>query len=227
MLKITQERVRHTGEYRNWSLEEHIEQVYNVLRFQRNWPPLLVHRPGESRPAVHQILLDWKAGLGALHHTDWQGFLRRHQSLLSPLASLSRLGRLSDADIDLVCSIVRDLESFKNTQSRMLVFGSKAAHIHFPWLVPVMSSEVRQGLGNLMRSHSAEVNRCLGGETALQFSFTRPEECFRSFRHYVALGNWMCRDLDANKMLGVPRLKYDLHAKAFEWWVVSFEERRR
>lgn len=225
MLTINRSAVLQTAEDNGWSLENHVDRVYGTFRFRGGKPPKLVTRPGEVRPAIQQSLMDWNADLGARDRMDWDGFLAKHQRILTRLATLPRLGKLASRDIDTVCGVVEELENFKSTAGRKLVFGSKAAHFHFPWLVPVVSSEVHSGLAEIERTRGRDVEALVPG-TGRRFRYTSPEACSSCFRAYVVFGNVLVRDIDSRRFLGNwSSAKHDLHAKIFEWWVIAQRQR--
>jgi hypothetical protein len=221
MLTIEREALLRTAEATGWDLGGHIEWVYDTFCFRGGTAPPLVVRAGETRPAIQQSLMDWKADLGARDRMDWPGFLEAHQRILQGLAPLPRLGQLRPHDIDAVCAVVDALEGFKKTSGRALVFGSKAAHFHFPWLVPVTSSEVIEGLRWLEQRHPADIDALIPG-TGQRFEFNTPANRLRSYRNYVVLGNALTARIDSSTFFGdYPVADYDLHAKIFEWWVIS------
>lgn len=221
MLTIERDALLRTAETTGWDLGGHIERVYDTFCFRDGEPPPLVVRDGETRPAVQQSLMDWKADLGARDRMDWAGFLQEHQRVLQRLATFPRLGRLSARQIDSVCEVVDALEGFKHTSGRTLVFGSKAAHFHFPWLVPVMSSEVVEGLQWLENQHPRDIGAVVPG-SGPRFVFNSPTTRLRSYRNYVVLGNALTMGIDSSTFFGeYPVADYDLHAKIFEWWVIS------
>lgn len=219
MLRVTRGRVLSMTA---WSLENHIERIYDTMAYHGGKAPPVFRREGQTRYAVQQSLQDWNADLGARDRMDWRGFLENHRSILGCLANVPRLGRLRDTDVDAVCDVVGKLEDFKPTAARKLVFGSKAAHFHFPWLVPVMSSEVEQGLRVLQQDHERDLTKLLPDTGDWWFRFASPEQRAGSFRSYVSLGNALMRDIDTRDILGRRSPSYDLHAKVFEWWIVSF-----
>jgi hypothetical protein len=213
MLSLDRRSLLATARSTGWDLEGHVRRVYDTFGFRAGKPPRLFRRPGETRPAIQQSLMDWNADLGARDRMDWSGFLARHQRILRPIARLPRLGKLDDAGIDRVCEVVGELEAFKKTDGRTLVFGSKAAHFHFPWLVPVMSSEVADGLREVERAHGEDVRRHIPGE-GRRFGFTSADARRTAYRNYVQLGNAIMRDVDTRRLLrGVTDARYDLHAK--------------
>jgi len=224
MLKVDRRRLLQTARETGWDLRGHIERVYDVLRFRNGRFPRLIARPGEQRPAIQQSLIDWNADLGARDRMDWKGFLSRHQTILQPLTALPRLGRLDERGIDTVCTVVQKLEGFKKTLGRKLVFGSKAAHLHFPGIAPVMSSEVARGLAIIEKRYARELDGALPSPDR-RFRFQNAQACVQSYRNYVSFGNVLMRDIDSRTFLG-PRshASYDLHAKIFEWWVVAFAD---
>lgn len=221
MLAIDRRAVLKAADATGWDLEGHIQRVYDTFRFRGVRPPALVVRPGELRPAIHQSLMDWKADLGARDRMDWPGFLAGHGRILQPLATLPRLGLLDARAIDEVCAVVARLEQFKATSGRALVFGSKAAHFHFPGLVPVVSSEVAAGLQEIERRHPDDIARLVAG-TGRRFVFTNAANRQISYRNYVVLGNALTAGLDSQAFFGRrSSARYDLHSKIFEWWVIG------
>lgn len=222
MLQVDRDSLLETARETGWDLEGQIERVYATFRFRNGRPPKLVRREGEKRPAIQQSLMDCNADLGARDRVDWAGFLRRHQAILKSLAPLPRLGRLDHRGIDRVCAVVGELEDFKDTAGRKLVFGSKAAHFHFPWLVPAMSIEVEAALREIDRVERAALERLVPGRDR-KFLFSSPEARSASYRNYVVLGNEVMRDVDSRTFLDrLSTATYELHAKLFEWWVVAF-----
>jgi len=220
-LRPTRSIVPLVAEATGWKLHEHIDRVYDQLRYRAGRFPKLFTRPGEHRPAVQQSLMDFSADLGVRHKMDWPGFLRRHQAMLQPLAALPRLGRLSEAQIDTVVEVVAELDRFKHTKGCTLVLGSKAAHIHFPATVPITASEVVTGLKALQRSNEPELTAKLGRDGPW-FRFTDPVTRRLAYRHYVALGNAVMAEVDARRLLGMKKAPpYDLHAKLWQWFVIS------
>ncbi len=222
MLHLNREILLETAKETGWDLNGQIEHVYEAFRFRNGRPPKLVRRSGEARPAIQQALMDCNADLGAREGVDWPGFLRRHREILKRLADLPRLGRLDPEGIDRVCAVVGALEDFKDTAGRKLVFGSKAAHFHFPGLVPAMSIEVEAALREIDRVEREELEDLFPGR-GRKFLFSSPTSRRASYRNYVALGNAVMRDVDSHTFLGgYSSVTYDLHAKVFEWWVVAF-----
>jgi len=222
MLQLHRESLLETARETGWDLNGQIERVYEAFRFREGRPPKLVRRGGDVRPAIQQALMDCNADLGARERVDWAGFLRGHRTILKRLAPLPRLGRLDPDGIDRVCAVVGALEDFKDTAGRKLVFGSKSAHFHFPWLVPAMSIEVEAALREIDRVERTELVDLLPGR-GRKFLFSSPASRRASYRNYVALGNAVMRDVDSQTFLGgYSRAHYDLHAKVFEWWVVAF-----
>jgi len=218
-MKINVAATRAIGPSLGWDLPGHVDRVYDAFRFRGGHPPHLATRPGEDRPAIQQSLMDWKADLGARGRMDWSGFLAKHRRILQRISSLPRLGRLDEAGIARVCAVVDKLEDFKPTEARKLVFGSKAAHFHFPGLVPVMSSEVVSGLKKLAADHPNEVCHLLDDEP-VRFSQASAAESMATYQRYVRLGNALLRDVDD---AGFRRrlCAYPLHAKLYEWWVIG------
>jgi len=222
MLQLHRESLLETAQETGWDLNGQIERVYEAFRFRDGRPPKLVRRSGEARPAIQQALMDCNADLGARERIDWSGFLRTHRQILKRLAPLPRLGRLDPDGIDCVCEVVGALEDFKDTAGRKLVFGSKAAHFHFPWLVPAMSIEVEAALREIDRVERPALDDLLPIR-GRKFLFSSPTSRRASYRNYVALGNAVMRDVDSRTFLGgYSSAAYDLHAKVFEWWVVAF-----
>jgi hypothetical protein len=222
MLNLHRESLLETARETGWDLNGQIERVYEAFRFRNGRAPKLVRRSAESRPAIQQALMDCNADLGARERVDWPGFIRGHRELLKRLAPLPRLGRLGPDGIDRVCDVVAALEDFKDTAGRKLVFGSKAAHFHFPWLVPAMSIEVEAALREIDRVERTALDDLLPGP-GRKFLFSSPTSRQASYRNYVALGNAVMRDVDSQTFLGGhSSATYDLHAKVFEWWVVAF-----
>ena len=215
-LQITRQSIARTQATTNWDIQAHVDDVYERFRFRRGKAPPL------DTEALRSRLMQWKADLGARAGTqmDWAGFMLHHRAILQPLSTLPRLGRLTDNEVELVTSVVLHLESFKDTTGRMLVFGSKAAHFHFPGLVPIMSSEVRDGLKELARA-KANALKCYLPAHQQEFRFGSARQNLNSYRNYVALGNALCADLDAKKLLQRTSATFDLHAKLFEWWTAS------
>jgi exonuclease I len=78
-----------------------------------------------------------------------------------------------------------------------------------------MSSEVQQGLKEIQR-------RGLAG--SLRFAFTSERKRAEAYRNYVALGNREMRDVNSRRFLrGKTRTAYALHAKIFEWCIISYK----
>jgi hypothetical protein len=166
--------------------------------------------------------MHWKADLGARHRIDWTGFIRCHRDLLQPLAHLPRLGRLSEAHITLVYETVLRLDAFKGATQR-LVFGSKAAHFHFPGLVPVMSSDVERALRHLQGRLSGALREALD-QSGPWFRFSTPIGRRESYRHYLGLANRLMSEVDRKQLLdGICRVNYPLHAVIFDACIISFD----
>jgi hypothetical protein len=218
---VTRDSLRRTQAARpDWALEKHASEVYDVLRFHGTRPPPL-HR-GIRYPRIQHLLMRWKADLGARHRIDWPGFIRRHRNLLQPLARLPRLGRLSEAQIAFVCETVFRLDAFKGA-TRHLVFGSKAAHFHFPGLVPVMSSDVERALRCLQSDVSGALREALD-DSGPWFRFSTPAGRQESYRHYVRLGNRLTSEIDQKEFLdGICRVTYPLHAAIFDACIIAFD----
>jgi hypothetical protein len=130
-LRIDPGRLRMVGARLNWSLENHIERVYDEFHARDGRLPVVTTREGELRPGIQQSLMDWNADLGARHRMDWDGFLKNHRRILRPLLRLPRLGRLDRPGVERVCQVVETLESFKQTRKRSLVFGTPRACTRF------------------------------------------------------------------------------------------------
>jgi hypothetical protein len=222
MLQFDCRSLMDTAKATGWDLEAHVERVYEMFRFRDGHPPRLPRPSFGTHAAIQQSLMDCKADLGARAQIDWPGFLRRHQGILRPLAALPRLGRLDDHQIDLVCAVVARLEDFKQTAARTLAFGSRAAHFHFPWLVPVVRSDIEAALRAIDRNERAALQSLLPGRSR-KFLFSSPRSRAASYANYLRLGNALMRDVDSKTLLGaISSADYDLHAKVFEWWVVAF-----
>jgi hypothetical protein len=222
MLHIDRQSLLEAAKKTGWDLKGQIDRVYETFRFQNGHPPKLVRRVGEARAAIQQSLMDCNADLGAHGRIDWAAFLREHRDILKSLTSIPRLGHLDPCGIDAVCSVVGKLEAFKHTAGRKLVFGSKAAHFHFPWLVPAMSIEVEAALREIDRVERAALEELLPGR-GRKFLFSSPQSRSASYRNYVVLGNAVMRDVNSPSFLGpLSSATYDLHAKVFEWWVIAF-----
>lgn len=170
---------------------------------------------------LQQRLQDWQADLGARDRTDWGGFHQSYRKHLKPLIGMPRLGALDVRALQTVASVVGALETYKATIGRALVFGSKAAHFHFPWLVPVISSEVRRGLLALQRHHPVLLSEHFEGPTPW-FRFNSAPESAQSYANYLALGNSLMRSADGTA-IHHRKLAYGIDAKVFEWCVVAFD----
>jgi len=165
----------------------------------------------------------WNADLGARHLMNWKGFLKFHRLILKPLAKIEPMGYLQEKDIDKICSVVKKLEAFKPTKGQSLVFGSKAAHFHFPGLVPVMSKEVREGLYVYEKKQNKEMELVFPNSKRCSiFDFTTPENRFRSYRNYIYLGNYWMKNISIKDILGKEAPKYSLNAKIYEWSIIMY-----
>lgn len=220
---IDPERFRRTRTLRGWNLGWQVENCHVPFVPVRGAIPDHSKTPkGEKYSRLQRMLQIWNADLGARANMDWSGFLGGYRRTLKPLTNLPSLGALTEADLQRVLSVVAELESFKPTKGRALVFGSKAAHFHFPWMVPVISSEVRRGLSALERARP-EVLRAHLGARPDGFEWTGAEANRRSYEAYLRLGNALMRGVDARVVADAEDAPFDLAAKVFEWCVVSFD----
>jgi hypothetical protein len=134
----------------------------------------------------------------------------------------SRLGPLSEAQITLVCETVFRLDAFKGA-TRHLVFGSKAAHFHFPGLVPIMSSDVKGALRRLQVGLSGVLREVLE-DSGLWFRFSTPAGRQESYRPYVRCGNLLMSEVDHKQLLdGTCRVTYSPHAAILDACNISFD----
>lgn len=214
---ISRARFRRTVELRGWNLDRQLADCHDQFVPSGG---LIARRDA----ALKRMLQIWNADLGARHKMNWQGFFERYPRSLAPLLKLPPLGALSEAQIATVVRVVDELEGFKSTQGRALVFGSKAAHFHFPWIAPVISSEVQRGLRALQRQHESWLKAVLGG-AAPWFEFGDSVANRRSYEAYIRLGNRALQDVDLTKVIGKRSEPYGVHAKVFEWCVVSYDPR--
>lgn len=212
---ISRARFQRTVKLRGWNLDRQVRECHDEfvpsggVIFRRD-------------AALKRMLQTWNADLGARHKMNWPGFFERYCRILRPLLELPVLGELSAAQLATAVRIVDELETFKSTQGRALVFGSKAAHFHFPWIVPVISSEVQRGLRVMQREHASTLERFLGGG-APWFEFGSAPENRRSYEAYLRLGNGLMKGVDTAKVIGGRTEPYGVHAKIFEWCIVSFD----
>jgi hypothetical protein len=222
MLQVDRTRLLDAAKKTGWDLNDSIHGVYDSFRFRNGRPPPLAQYPGDPRTAIQKALMDCNADLGARNRIDWAGFSRKHQGILKRLAQLPRLGELEPSDIDRVCAVVEELEDFKQTTGRKLVFGSKVAHFHFPWLVPSMSGEVECALREIDRTERRALEGLMPGP-GRKFLFASAASMSISYRNYVVLGNVVMRDVDSGSFLGsADALGYSVDAKVFEWWVIAY-----
>ena len=223
MISITKKRFKKTIEHMkgSWSFEEHIREIYDPLRVRRRRFPSPAEEASQT-PLVQKKLVAWNADLGKRDQMNWSLFHERHRDILEKLFGLRHLGKLRRKDYDLVCQVLMELEDFKPSKGRSLVFASKSAHFYFPGLIPCTSREVREGLKALEKKKGEDLHALVpdGGRTL--FSFTTAENNLRSYRNYLALGNALCANLDPKDFLGKKTPSFDLHAKIYEWWVISY-----
>lgn len=185
-------------------------------------PDLTEPFDGDEYPAIRRLLMNWKADLGARDRMTWDAFLASYRKILQPALEMRRLGALDDRQIKKVVSIVNELENFKDTVGRKLVFGSKAADFHFPAVVPIMSSDVERGLKFLQRAHPEVLRKHLGANSG--FRFGSAVDNLQSYEKYVRLGNALMRDIDAWSVTGLTeRRSYGVDAKVFELCIVAFD----
>ena len=166
--------------------------------------------------------MNWQADLGARHRVHWHPFEREHHAILRSLRKLPSLGKLPPRNIRQVVDVVAQTDKYKVTKSKTLVFGSKAAHIHFPGLVPVLSSEVRRGLQVIEKRFSKELEDIVPAPLP-RFVFGSPGDNHTGYWYYIFLGNVLMSGIDSRQLLGNDcPVSFSLNAKVFEWWVVSF-----
>lgn len=207
---------------RGWDLAAQLRTSHDPFVPHAGTIPDHSTRPDGARCSLLQQRLQiWQADLGARDRTDWTGFHRSYRRLLEPLLALPRLGALDARELRMIADVVDSLESYKHTAGRALVFGSKSAHFHFPWLVPVVSSEVRRGLLALQRHQPHLLAEHLSGP-APWFRYQSAAETACSYGNYLALGNALMRSADG-VAIHRRRLAYGIDAKVFEWCVVAFD----
>lgn len=222
MTIISVDNFRAAGRARGWDLTQQLRHSHDPYIPRHGTIPDNARTPaGERYPTIRQRLQYWQADLGARDRVDWAGFLRDYRNLLRPLIDLPRLGGLSAREINVVVDVVDGLERYKQTSGRALVFGSKTAHFHFPWLVPIVSSEVRRGLLELQRTKASVLASHLPAK-ASWFRFATAAETRRSYRNYVLLGNALMRPVNGAAFHRKPP-SYGIDAKIFEWCVVAFD----
>jgi hypothetical protein len=222
VLKISKSRTNRTRRDRGWDPNEHNKYVYDVFSINKGVFQENCLERGNKNSRIREELTAWNADLGARDRMDWKGFERRHHYILGKLSKISRLGKLDPSQVTNICDVVYELDKFKNTETQTLVFGSKAAHFHFPGTIPVMSSEVRTGLVLLEKLHPAELHDLIPSPAKKKFRFGTQEKNYDSYWYYVALGNAMMRKINDRDYLRRKSTHYQLHAKVFEWWVISF-----
>jgi hypothetical protein len=160
-----------------------------------------------------------------------------YERILAPLCDLPRLGELTDKQVEIVALAVAELENFKPSLGRKLVFGSKAAHFVFPWLVPVISSDVVRGIENMRR---LQLDGAEGDFLAAFFGYKRsegvwvkfgddPEQNGAAYFEYLLLGNTLLKNFDDRDYMGKFGeslcLDFRIDAKLFEWALVSWDPR--
>jgi len=204
-----------------WDLPGHIRTVYQPFRCRNGVLPA-VSSDGKIRAQLKKTLMAWNADLGARDKMDWEGFFEGMEEILTPLARLPRLGLLDGEQLKAVALAVWQLEQFKHTKSGKLVFGSKAAHFVFPWLVPIVSSDVVRGIEDFRR-HSTAIDDIFGRKNTMKFG-SDPEKNLRAYFEYLDFGNHMLETFDCQIFLGSKvRVDFGLDAKMYEWLWVSLD----
>jgi len=203
-----------------WDLPGHIRTVYQPFRCRDGVLPAISASDGKLRAQLKQTLMAWNADLGARDKMDWEGFFEGMEGILAPLARFPRLGLLDQDQLEAVVLAVWQLDQFKHTKSGKLVFGSKAAHFVFPWLVPIVSSDVVRGIEDFRR-RTMLIDGMFGRKNAMKFG-PDPEENLRAYFEYLDFGDRMLETFDCQAFLaGNVRVDFGLDAKMYEWLWVS------
>ena len=220
--------LRRTARATGWSIENHRDTVYDALAWRSG---ALLGGP-DWFPHLRQKLVHWNADLGARQAggVDWDGLRTRGVDILWRLEGMGPLGTLSHDQLHEIAAVVGEFESFKKTSTRSMVFGSKVAHMHFPWLVPVTSSEVIAGLHDLADAFPEDVAAWLDirpsnlrGYFAARFTDRLAAD--RAYRGYLRLANGVMRGVRARECFPEASDRpYTLEAKAAEWWVIAMRD---
>jgi hypothetical protein len=207
-----------------WDFSTHLRTVYLPFRARNGELPEVARaESSELKRKYKKTLMLWNADLGARDRMDWDGFFSSLARIVKPLLTLPALGKLTDEQCEQVVLAVAECEQFKNTASRKLVFGSKSLHFLFPWLIPVVSSDVVRGIEAFRRAPGRPLDTIFKRRDAMKFG-SNPDANVRAYMDFIDYGNMMLENFDCQKFLPTTfRHGFGLDAKAYEWTWVHYD----